>query len=39
MKPLHLDNPEAEAVDRLVDLIREHNKWVEPEEKSVVMQT
>jgi (E)-4-hydroxy-3-methylbut-2-enyl-diphosphate synthase len=25
--------PEAEAVDRLVDLIKEHNKWVEPEVK------
>src|ERR1019366_6966707 len=25
--------PEAEAVDRLVDLIKEHNKWVEPEAK------
>jgi (E)-4-hydroxy-3-methylbut-2-enyl-diphosphate synthase len=24
--------PEAEAVDRLVDLIKEHNKWVEPEQ-------
>jgi len=23
--------PEAEAVDKLVDLIREHGKWVEPE--------
>jgi hypothetical protein len=23
--------PEAEAVDRLVDLIKEHNKWVEAE--------
>jgi (E)-4-hydroxy-3-methylbut-2-enyl-diphosphate synthase len=23
--------PEDEAVDRLVDLIREHGKWVEPE--------
>ena len=23
--------PEAEAVDRLVDLIKEHNKWVKPE--------
>jgi (E)-4-hydroxy-3-methylbut-2-enyl-diphosphate synthase len=23
--------PEAEAVDRLVDLIKEHGKWVEPE--------
>ena len=30
--------PEAEAVDRLVDLIREHGKWVEPEkdERNVV---
>ena len=28
--------PQAEAVDRLVDLIREHNKWVEPEEKEAV---
>jgi (E)-4-hydroxy-3-methylbut-2-enyl-diphosphate synthase len=26
--------PEAEAVDRLVDLIREHGKWVEPEAKA-----
>jgi len=25
--------PEGEAVDRLVDLIREHGKWVEPEPK------
>ncbi|HEX5398735.1 MAG TPA: (E)-4-hydroxy-3-methylbut-2-enyl-diphosphate synthase [Verrucomicrobiae bacterium] len=24
--------PEAEAVDRLVDLIKEHGKWVEPEQ-------
>ncbi len=23
--------PEAEAVDRLVDLIKEHGKWVEPD--------
>ncbi len=29
--------PEAEAVDRLVDLIKEHNKWVEPEAKEMVM--
>jgi len=28
--------PEAEAVDRLVDLIKEHNKWVEPELKEAV---
>jgi (E)-4-hydroxy-3-methylbut-2-enyl-diphosphate synthase len=25
--------PEAEAVERLVDLIKEHSKWVEPEPK------
>ena len=25
------DIPEAEAVDRLVDLIREHGKWAAPE--------
>jgi (E)-4-hydroxy-3-methylbut-2-enyl-diphosphate synthase len=29
--------PEAEAVDRLVDLIKEHNKWVEAEEKEAIM--
>ena len=27
--------PEAEAVERLVDLIKEHNKWVEPEQKEM----
>jgi (E)-4-hydroxy-3-methylbut-2-enyl-diphosphate synthase len=27
--------PEAEAVERLVDLIKEHNKWVEPEAKEL----
>jgi (E)-4-hydroxy-3-methylbut-2-enyl-diphosphate synthase len=27
--------PEAEAVDRLVDLIKEHGKWVEPEQKEI----
>ena len=27
--------PESEAVDRLVDLIKEHNKWVEPEAKEL----
>src|ERR1017187_8456006 len=31
--------PEAEAVDRLVDLIKEHNKWVEPEEKEDIVRT
>jgi (E)-4-hydroxy-3-methylbut-2-enyl-diphosphate synthase len=29
--------PEAEAVDRLVDLIKEHNKWVEPEIKEMAL--
>ncbi len=30
-KPVKFNIPEAEAVDRLKDLIREHGKWVEPE--------
>lgn len=29
--PVRFNIPEAEAVDRLVDLIQEHGKWVEPE--------
>ncbi len=29
--PIKFNIPEAAAVDRLVDLIREHGKWVEPE--------
>jgi (E)-4-hydroxy-3-methylbut-2-enyl-diphosphate synthase len=29
--PVKFNIPEAEAVDRLVDLIREHNKWKDPE--------
>jgi (E)-4-hydroxy-3-methylbut-2-enyl-diphosphate synthase len=29
--PVKFNIPETEAVDRLVDLIREHNKWVDPE--------
>jgi (E)-4-hydroxy-3-methylbut-2-enyl-diphosphate synthase len=32
--PVKFNIPEAEAVDRLVDLIREHNKWVEPEQNT-----
>ena len=28
--------PEAEAVERLVDLIKEHGKWVEPEMKETI---
>ena len=31
-KPIKFNIPESEAVDRLVDLIREHGKWVEPEQ-------
>lgn len=30
-QPVKFNIPESEAVDRLVDLIREHGKWVEPE--------
>ena len=29
--PIKFNIPEAEAVERLVDLIREHGKWVEPQ--------
>jgi (E)-4-hydroxy-3-methylbut-2-enyl-diphosphate synthase len=29
--PIKFNIPEADAVDRLVDLIKEHGKWVEPE--------
>ena len=29
--PIKFNIPEAEAVERLVDLIKEHHKWVEPE--------
>jgi (E)-4-hydroxy-3-methylbut-2-enyl-diphosphate synthase len=32
--PIKFNIPEAEAVERLVDLIKEHNKWVEPETTS-----
>ena len=31
--PIKFNIPEAEAVDRLVDLVKEHGKWVEPEKK------
>jgi (E)-4-hydroxy-3-methylbut-2-enyl-diphosphate synthase len=33
--PVKFNIPEVEAVDRLVDLIREHGKWVEPEKSGV----
>jgi (E)-4-hydroxy-3-methylbut-2-enyl-diphosphate synthase len=35
--PIKFNIPEAEAVERLVDLIKEHNKWVEPEAKEVAV--
>ncbi len=34
--PIKFNIPEAEAVERLVDLIKEHGKWAEPEEKAAV---
>jgi (E)-4-hydroxy-3-methylbut-2-enyl-diphosphate synthase len=37
--PIKFNIPEAEAVERLVDLIKEHNKWVEPEAKETVLQS
>jgi (E)-4-hydroxy-3-methylbut-2-enyl-diphosphate synthase len=37
--PIKFNIPEAEAVDRLVDLIKEHNKWVEAEEKPSMVQS
>jgi (E)-4-hydroxy-3-methylbut-2-enyl-diphosphate synthase len=37
--PIKFNIPEAEAVERLVDLIKEHNKWVEPETKELVTQS
>ena len=30
--------PEAEAVDRLKDLIREHGKWIEPAQQVAVLE-
>ncbi len=39
--PIKFNIPEAEAVERLVDLIKEHSKWVEPEaqEQSALQST
>ena len=36
-KPVKFNIPESEAVDRLVDLIKEHGKWVEPVSEEAVM--
>jgi (E)-4-hydroxy-3-methylbut-2-enyl-diphosphate synthase len=35
--PIKFNIPEGEAVERLVDLIKEHNKWVEPEMAEVAI--
>src|SRR5437899_2285394 len=35
--PIKFNIPEAEAVERLVDLIREHGKWMEPETREAAM--
>jgi (E)-4-hydroxy-3-methylbut-2-enyl-diphosphate synthase len=32
--PIKFNIPETEAVDRLVDLIKEHGKWVEPDREA-----
>src|SRR5205823_14823218 len=32
------NNPEAEAVDRLKDLIREHGKWIEPAQQTAALE-
>jgi (E)-4-hydroxy-3-methylbut-2-enyl-diphosphate synthase len=35
-QPIKFNIPEAEAVERLVDLIKEHGKWAEPEPVAAV---
>jgi (E)-4-hydroxy-3-methylbut-2-enyl-diphosphate synthase len=35
-QPIKFNIPEAEAVERLVDLIKEHGKWAEPESVAAV---
>jgi (E)-4-hydroxy-3-methylbut-2-enyl-diphosphate synthase len=36
--PLKFNLPEAEAVDRLKDLIREHSKWTEPAQRATTLE-
>jgi hypothetical protein len=36
--PVKFNIPEAEAVDRLKDLIREHGKWVEPASQTTAVE-
>ena len=38
-QPIKFNIPESEAVDRLVDLIREHGKWAEPEVQEDALET
>jgi (E)-4-hydroxy-3-methylbut-2-enyl-diphosphate synthase len=38
-QPVKFNIPEAEAVDRLKDLIREHGKWVEPAQPAMAEAT
>ena len=38
-QPVKFNIPEAEAVDRLKDLIREHGKWVEPAQPTMAEAT
>jgi (E)-4-hydroxy-3-methylbut-2-enyl-diphosphate synthase len=37
--PVKFNIPEAEAVDRLQDLIREHGKWIEPAPQTVALES
>ena len=34
-EPVKFNIPQDEAVDRLIDLIKEHNRWVEPSDKKI----
>jgi (E)-4-hydroxy-3-methylbut-2-enyl-diphosphate synthase len=36
--PIKFNIPEVEAVDRLVDLIKEHGKWAEPAPKETIVE-
>ena len=38
-QPIRFNIPETEAVDRLVDLIREHGKWAEPEVQEAALES
>ena len=34
-EPVKFNIPQDEAVDRLIDLIKEHDRWVEPSDKKI----